>query len=247
MKTLEPAQRLVVAADFKPNPALGQGRSWARAELYRLAESLRGTGVTIKVNSILRACGYDMIGFIHAACGLRVFADLKLDDIPETLSTDGVFLKEAKPEIITAKCTAGVKALTALKDALPDTEVLGVTFLTSQTLEDAISIYNCTPEDVVRRLARVAVAADIGGLVASPAEAGMLRTIVGDRTINTPAIRPSWSLVEGDDQNPDRVMTPAKAIAAGADRIIVGRPIVQAASPYDAAMRTIEEIASVLG
>ena len=244
MKTLEPAQRLVVAADFKP--IAPNGRDWARAEVYRLAESLRGTGVTIKVNSILRACGYDMIGVLHAN-GLRVFADLKLDDISETLSTDGALLQEFKPELLTAKCTAGEKALIALSDALPDTEVLGVTFLTSQTLEDAISIYNCTPEDVVRRLAKVAVAADIGGLVASPAEAQMLRAIVGDRSINTPAIRPSWSLVEGDDQNPDRVMTPAKAIAAGADRIIVGRPIVKAESPYDAAMRTIEEIASVLG
>lgn len=246
MKMLEPAQRLVVAADFKPDGLDGRGREWARQQVFNLAENLRGTGVTVKVNSVLRACGYDLIDALHDY-GLRVFADLKLDDIPETLSTDGAFLKEAKPEIITAKCTAGEKALIALSDALPDTEVLGVTFLTSQTLEDAISIYNCTPEDVVRRLAKVAVAADIGGLVASPAEAQMLRAIVGDRTINTPAIRPSWSLVEGDDQNPDRVMTPAKAIAAGADRIIVGRPIVKAASPYDAAMRTIEEIASVLG
>lgn len=74
----------------------------------------------------------------------------------------------------------------------------------------------------------------------------MLRNVVRrSMTINIPAIRPMWVIVPGDDQNPDRIMTPAKAIKAGADRIVVGRPIVNAEKPYDAVMRTIEEIASV--
>ena len=66
-------------------------------------------------------------------------------------------------------------------------------------------------------------------------------------TINTPGIRPAWTFVAGDDQNPFRVMTPAEAIKAGVDRIVLGRPILRAVDPREAVMRTIEEIASVTG
>ena len=260
MKTLTPAERLIVAADFKPptqeqwledGPYPNQTticrskRNWVKRQVLALADSLKGTGVYLKVNSALRSCGYDLIGEIQSR-GLRVFADLKLFDISETLSTDGVLLKEANPELLTTVCVAGVTAMQALKAELPDTEVLGVTVLTSLKDADTQAMFTCSTEEAVLRFAKVAADAKIDGLISSPKEAEMLRAQFGVLfSVNTPAIRPFWAIVPGDDQNPERIMTPAKAIKAGADRIIVGRPITKATNPYDAVMRTIEEIASV--
>lgn len=242
-KILTPPERLIVAADFKPTTQ--NGRTWAKAQVLALADSLKGTGVYVKVNSALRACGYDLIGEIQSR-GLRVFADLKLIDIKETLSTDGVLLREAKPELLTTMCVAGVTAMQALKAELPDTEVLGVTVLTSLTDADTDAMFTCSTKEAVMRFAQVGADAQIDGFISSPAEAEVLRAKFGlVLSLNTPAIRPTWAIVPGDDQNPDRIMTPAKAIRAGADRIVVGRPIVQAGNPYDAVMRTIDEIASV--
>jgi orotidine-5'-phosphate decarboxylase len=250
-KILTPAERLIVAADFKPDPNLTYGvsvlrkRDYVREKVIALADSLEGTGVYLKVNSALRACGYDLIGEIQSR-GLRVFADLKLIDIGETLSTDGVLLREAKPELLTTMCVAGLTAMQALKAELPDTEVLGVTVLTSLKDVDTQAMFTCSTEQAVMRFAQVAADARIDGLISSPKEAEVLRAKFGIvLSLNTPAIRPTWAIVPGDDQNPDRIMTPAKAIKAGADRIVVGRPIVKAEKPYDAVMRTIEEIASV--
>src|SRR3989338_8062189 len=249
---LTAAERLIVAADFKPaepqtleilpHPL----RNIVENKVLTLADSLRGTGVYLKVNSALRACGYDLIDEIHSR-GLRVFADLKLFDIKETLSIDGILLKEAKPELLTTVCVAGVAAMQALKAELQDTEVLGVTVLTSLTDADTNAMFTCSTEEAVMRFAQVAANAKIDGLISSPMEAAALRAEFGlVLTLNTAGGRPTWANVPGDDQNPDRIMTPEKAIRAGADRIVVGRPITQAKNPYDAVMRTIEEIQSAL-
>ncbi len=260
MKILTPAERLIVAADFKApeeNFWIEQGPysgtslicrskiAWVKRQVLALADSLKGTGVYLKVNSALRACGSDLIGEIHSR-GLKVFADLKLFDISETLSIDGILLSEAKPELLTVVCGAGVAALRSLKTELPNTEVLGVTVLTSLKDEDTMRIFTCTREEAVIRFAQLAVDAKIDGLICSPKEAKVLRTLFGGAlTLNTPAVRPAWSVVPGDDQNPDLIMTPTKAIKASADRIVVGRPITkppQGMTSYDAVMRIIEEI-----
>lgn len=239
-RKLTPAERLIVAADFKPTAV--DGRDWVKARVLALADSLKGTGVYLKVNSALRACGYDLIGEIQSR-GLPVFADLKLIDIGETLSTDGVLIREAKPELLTVMCVSGLTAMLALKAELPDTEVLGVTVLTSLKDPDTQAMFTCSTEEAVMRFAQVAADAKIDGLISSPKEAEVLRAKFGIvLSLNTPAIRPTWAIVPGDDQNPQRIMTPAKAIRAGADRIVVGRPILNAVNPYDAVMRTIEEI-----
>jgi orotidine-5'-phosphate decarboxylase len=247
MKALTPAERLIVAADFKPDAP--KGRDWVKEQVLALADSLNGTGVYLKVNSGLRALGYGLIDEIHSR-GLRVFADLKLIDILETLATDGVLLKEAKPELLTTVCVAGVAAMKALKAELPDTEVLGVTVLTSLKDADTHAMFTCSAEEAVMRFAQLGADAKIDGLISSAMEAEMLRAKFGMvLSLNTPAIRPTWAIVPGDDQNPDRIMTPAKAITAGADRIVVGRPIIkppQGMSRRDAVMRTIDEIASAI-
>ncbi len=251
MRKLKPEERLIVAADFKPTEdqlhyGNGAGQRWARDEVMKLAQSLKGTGVYLKVNSVLRACGYDLIYDIRS-CGLKVFADLKLFDIGETLSTDGTFLRETKPELLTVDCAAGVMGLMALKGAMHETEILGVTVLTSIDEELCKKMYfEHNINEMVLSLAHQAYFAGLGGLICSPKEIALLRneSKFDHLSLNAPAIRPAWAQITGDDQNLKRSMTPADAIKAGANRIVVGRPITQARSPYDAVMRTIDEIAA---
>src|SRR5262245_61817508 len=114
-KDLTPAQRVMVAADFKPEGDGPDARAFVWAKVLKLARALKGTGVTLKVNSALRANGFALIDLIHEH-DLEVFADLKLYDIPETLATDGALLRSAKPELVTAACVSGVEALTKLQN-----------------------------------------------------------------------------------------------------------------------------------
>jgi len=178
---------------------------------------------------------------------LKVFADLKLYDIGETLSTDGVLLRQFKPELLTTVCVAGVTAMQALKAELPDTEVLGVTVLTSLKQADTEEMFGANMADSVMKFALLAEVAGVDGFICAPTDIAFIQSVVSrPMTFNTPAIRPTWAIVPNDDQNPDRIMTPTKAIQAGASRIVVGRPIVLAKDPYEAAMRTIEEIAAAM-
>lgn len=245
MKNLTPEQRLIVAFDFKPDLSQGHGRKWVKNQVLRLAEQLEGSGVIIKINSILRACGYDLIDHIHNL-GLRVFADLKLYDIGNTLKTDGALLLEARPDFLTVVITAGPDSIRALKTELPGTELLGVSALTNLSDANTQEMYGGrSVKKTIEFFAKIGLEAGIDGFISSGKEASTLREKFGQEpSINAPAIRPLCLLVESDDQNPDRIMTPAKAIAAGADRIVVGRPITQAKSPFDAVSRTIEEIAA---
>lgn len=241
---LTPADRLIVAADFKHVPQ--HNLDYTKRQLMNLVSQLAGTGVYIKVNSLIRVFGYGMIDEMHQQ-GVRVFADLKLCDIGNTLANDGSFLRSLKPDLLTAMCVSGEAALSRLKDELPDTDVLGVTTLTSIDEAEAQEIYGCPVNESVLRLAGVASRAGIDGLISSPAEVPLLHGRLGGvLSLNTPGIRPEWAMVEGDDQNLDRVMTPTKAIVAGVDRLVIGRPITQASNPREAVQRTLEEIEQAL-
>jgi len=237
------AERLIVAADFDPRKA--GAVALVKEQAMELAKKLEGTGVYLKINSVLRACGYDLILDLHDL-GLKVFADLKLIDIPKTMEFDGGFLSFAQPEIVTMMCCAGIDGMNALKQAVGDqTEVLGVTVLTSLNEEECQSIFTCSTKAGVLRFARMAQLAGADGLICSPHEAELLKNrrellLEG----NCPGIRPEWTLVQGDDQA--RVMTPAKAIQNGAKRLVIGRPITGADDPKDAVKRTLEEIQRAL-
>lgn len=247
MKTLTSAERLIVAADFKPSSS--QGRDWVLEQVLGLANDLKGTGVCLKVNSALRLCGHGLINEIHDR-GLAVFTDLKLNDIPETMATDGSLLAAYKPDLVTCMASSGRSGMEALKKELPAAEVLAVTVLTSLSdgeslndgLNDSLNIFGSNVIETVQRFATGAAAASLDGLICSPKEVRVLRSLVrlDGMSINTPGIRPLWSQIANDDQQ--RIMTPADAIAAGVDRLVVGRPITQAENRRDAAMRTIDEI-----
>lgn len=233
--------RLIVAADYAPT---GIGIQGVREKVLELADQLVDMGVILKINSILRACGYELINEIQER-GLEVFADLKLVDIPQTMMLDGMLLDYARPALVTAMANAGVRGLQSLSGAMPSTSVLAVTILTTFDEEECIEIFGCTPVEGVARFASIAQKGGVDGLILSPKELGII-TDMPDIYLdgNTPGIRPKWAIVEGDDQK--RVTTPADAIAAGSKRIVVGRPITGSDNPRDAVERTLDEIAAVL-
>lgn len=240
-------ERLIVAADYSPKEYGGiQG---VKKKVLDLAIDLK-EGVYVKVNSILRAIGYDLIVMLHDL-GLKVFADLKLIDIPKTMKIDGEMLKEVKPEILTVMCCAGVDGMRDVQETLKGiTEVLGVTVLTSLDEKKCKEIFVCSPKAGVLKFAHMAQSAGLGGLILSPKEVEIIKSEpkLASLILNTPGIRPEWSVVKGDDQA--RVVTPKKAIESGADRIVIGRPITQAGpndkglpqTPREAVERTLEEI-----
>lgn len=248
METSNLSSRLIVAADWKPKN--GFGFEQIRDEVMILAGQLKDSRVIIKVNAILRAYGYNLITELKKL-GLQVFADLKLNDIPETMANDALMLHEFKPDFLTIMCSAGIDGMMAVQQAIGDTtKVLGVTALTSLDEEECQSIYGCSTKAAVLKFARAAKTAGLYGLICSPQELDMLNKhydLTGLKFF-TPGIRPLWSLVAGDDQS--RVMTPAKAIQAGAAGIVVGRPIQQAKpndkglpqSPLEAVEAVLKEI-----
>jgi len=240
MKTeITPEERLIVAADY--NPSECGGVKGVEAKVMELAKTLKNTGVFIKVNSILRFVGYGLITRLHDL-GLNVFADLKLIDIPNTMKTDAEFLLEVNPDILTVMSCAGIDGMHAVQNIIGEScEILGVTILTSLNEEECQNIFTCSTKAGVLRFARMTQLAGLGGLILSPKEVDILK----DRfeltlSLNTPGIRPEWSLVKEDDQS--RILTPSKAIEKGARRIILGRPITGAYNPKDAVLKTIEEI-----
>lgn len=242
---LEPADRLVVAADFKPEQV--SGVAGVRGKVLALASKLEGTGVYIKINSILRSCGYGLIGELHDL-GVRVMADLKLNDIPNTMKLDAALLEPYRPDLLTIMASSGVDGMAAVCAEMgADTEVLAVTILTTFDEECCHEVYNCPTKVGVLKLARLASAAECDGLVLSGKEVPIIAKrpeIIEILTLNTPGVRPEWSVVEGDDQK--RIVTPSDAIKSGVDRIIIGRPITQADDPREAVQKTLEEISTAL-
>jgi orotidine-5'-phosphate decarboxylase len=180
------------------------------------------------------------------ARGRRVFLDLKLHDIPATVERAVASAARLGAAYLTVHASGGPEMLRAAARAARGTQLtlLAVTVLTSadeQTLA-AVGLAGPMP-DAVSRLARLAIDSGIHGFVCSAAECQRLRRELGDEVILvTPGVR-----MEGDaagDQK--RVATPADALAAGADLLVVGRPIRDAASPLMAAGRVVREIARAL-
>jgi orotidine-5'-phosphate decarboxylase len=250
MKDLKPEERLVVALDHSPTPGRPQynGGSYIEVEqkAYRLAQRLKNTGVCLKIESTLRATGYHFIEILHDE-GFKVFADLKLVGNRKALQRDGQILSEVKPDILTVMCSTGISGMKALKLELPNTEIIGVTVPTGLSTSDCIESYGADLVTASERLTKLASRAYLGGIVCSAMLIPHLSLYTRPgMTMNVPDVRSDWAVIIDEDQNPDLKATPAEAIRAGADRIIVGRQITQAADPYAAAMRTIEEMVSAM-
>lgn len=175
------------------------------------------------------------------ARGFRVFLDLKFHDIPNTVASGARSAQDLGVDMLTIHLSGGPEMIREAVKAAPDVCVLGVTVLTSSTEEtlSAVGIPHA-PRDWVPSLARLGAECGIGGIVCSPLEIGTVRSTVGPNVkIVTPGVRPSGA--ELGDQK--RVLTPAAAVAAGADYLVVGRPILAAESRRAA----FEAIAAELG
>lgn len=209
-------------------------------------EPLRGELVWVKLGlQIFLKYGPEIVDEF-AALGFRIFLDLKLHDIPNTVASAIKSLRGRPCEMLTIHTLGGAemmrRALDAAAEALPQTRLLGVTVLTSMDAAQLGGIGIARePLAQVEILAKTAVAAGMRGLVCSPLELPALRKFLGNEiALVTPGIRPKTASL--DDQS--RVMTPADAARAGASFIVVGRPILKAASPVDAARAIRAELAA---
>ncbi len=171
--------------------------------------------------------------------GQRVFLDLKLHDIPNTVMGGVGAAADLGVELLTVHCAGGRAMLEAASEAAAGRlDVVGVTLLTSLATEDLEAVWGRTGADTgeeVLRLGALARDAGLSGVVASGAEVARLKSELGaDFKVVTPGIRPAGSDI--DDQA--RVVTPGAAAAAGSDYLVVGRPVTRAEDPA-AALRAI--------
>ena len=198
--------------------------------------------VKIGLQSYLRD-GPDLIHLIKDL-GKKVFLDLKLHDIPNTMAKSMESLSKLPIGMLTLHASAGEEALKRCVETglglLPNTLILAVTVLTSMNQSSLNSIgVKDTVMDQVARLAKMAIDAKIGGIVCSPQELLHLRSFLPKKTkIVTPGIRPSGSEI-GDQK---RIMTPNQAKQAGADYLVIGRPILAAKNPAIALNEILREI-----
>ena len=174
--------------------------------------------------------------------GLSLFLDLKLHDIPNTVAGAVRAARPLDPLFLTLHCAGGAAMLRAAVEARGNsrTKLLGVTVLTSLDDSDLAATGQVGPAPAqVQRLALLAKSAGLDGVVCSPQELAMLRDACGkDFLLVVPGIRPAGAAL-GDQK---RVQTPRAAIEAGADYLVIGRPITEAPDPAAAARAILAEL-----
>jgi orotidine-5'-phosphate decarboxylase len=227
----KPADRIIVALDVA-----------TKKEALALVDQLREQISFFKVGlQLYTAEGPEIVRAIRAT-GAKIFLDLKLHDIPNTVAKAVESAARLGVEMLTIHLCGGEAMIRAAVSARQrELLLLGVTVLTSadeQTLRQ-IGIPDKI-DDQVLRLAKLGVQKGVDGIVASPHEITTLRREFGDKTkIVVPGIRPRGS--ESSDQK--RVMSPREAIHTGADYLVIGRPIIADSKPRDATRRILEDIA----
>jgi orotidine-5'-phosphate decarboxylase len=164
---------------------------------------------------------------------IEVFLDLKLHDIPNTVAGACRSVADINPKFLTVHASGGSKMISAAGSALPKVEITAVTILTSLDQEQMLAMgLSENIENLTLSLAKNAVNSGARAIVSSPQEVSLLRKHLGEKvTLITPGVRPSGA--ERDDQ--ERIMTPRQAIDAGADFVVIGRPITKASDPKQAA------------
>jgi orotidine-5'-phosphate decarboxylase len=189
---------------------------------------------TVKVGlELYLRYGPDVVASVRGASRVQVFLDLKLHDIPATVAGAARAVARLKPAFLTVHASGGSTMIRAAVEAAPGTKIAAVTVLTSLRDADLAEIGLAGPaSDAVLRLAAIAVEAGAQALVCSPREVTAVRAEVGPEiTLITPGVRPQGA----DVQDQARVATPEQALAAGADLLVIGRPITGAPDPGAAA------------
>jgi orotidine-5'-phosphate decarboxylase len=227
-----PEERLIVALDF---PSGAEGMAFV--------ERLDGACRWFKVGlELYCAAGNAFIEALRSK-GFEVFLDLKLHDIPNTVAGGVRSVGAVGASLLTVHTGGGKAMLEAAAEAAraPGApRLLAVTVLTSMDVGELAGVgVSASPAEQVMRLARLAQAAGIDGMVCSAEEVGAVRGALGDEVLLvTPGIRSTEDEV-GDQR---RVVTPKRAIEAGSSMLVVGRPITRASDPAAAARRILEEI-----
>ena len=234
-----PAPRIIVALDV-PDAAAA----------LALAARLDASKCSLKVGKeLFTATGPGLVREL-AGRGFRVFLDLKFHDIPNTVAQACAAATRLGVWMLNVHASGGAAMMAAARDAvgrtaaeagLPRPLLIAVTVLTSLSAGDLAAIgVNASPEEQVLRLARLTQAQGLDGVVCSAREAAALKRALGPGfTLVTPGIRPEGSAA--NDQA--RVMTPPQAIAAGADHLVIGRPIAAAPDPQAALDAILASIA----
>ena len=177
---------------------------------------------------------------VRGSGGLRLFLDLKLHDIPNTVAGAARSVADLQPDYLTVHASGGPAMVEAAARALPDTRITAVTVLTSLSIEDLNAVgLSGPPREAAVRLAVLAVDAGARAVVCSPQEVAAIRAAVPrDIHLVTPGVRPAGS--DAGDQR--RTATPADAFADGSDLLVIGRPITAAADPGAAAASIGEDL-----
>jgi orotidine-5'-phosphate decarboxylase len=238
-KIQNPRERLVVALDVE-----------TAAQALALVERLRGLAGMFKVGKqLFTAAGPEIVRRI-TALGEQVFLDLKFHDIPNTVAKAGVEAARLGARIFNLHALGGSAMMRATVEAVNEAAeregwrrplLLGVTILTSHSQASLAEIgIHQTVEEQVIRLARLCQASGLDGVIASPHEIAPIRSATreGEFVILVPGVRPQGAARH--DQS--RVMTPGEAVRAGADYLVVGRPITEAEDAAQAAQKIVEEI-----
>jgi orotidine-5'-phosphate decarboxylase len=234
MKSLSSAvstrDRLIVALDF-PN----QTKALALVSVLSDAVSIYKIGL-----QLYTAAGPEIVRAV-AATGARIFLDLKLHDIPNTVAKAVAAAGELGVRMLTVHLSGGRAMLEAAVEVKPpNLLLLGVTVLTSATEETLRETgVDSGIDGQVIRLGELGKESGIDGLITSPHEVRPLRERFGDEiTLVTPGVRPTWAAA--DDQK--RFTTPHEALESGADYLVIGRPITAAPDPRGAMERLLDEI-----
>jgi orotidine-5'-phosphate decarboxylase len=213
-----------------------------------LAESvgLFKVGLELFVHS-----GPEIIEFIHTHSAARVFLDLKLHDIPATVGRAMARISDLGVAFATVHVGETQRMLAAaVEGSRGKVGILGVTVLTSVCAQDLktagyrADFYDDMLHTVMQR-AQIVHKSGCAGVICSGLEAQQIKQKLGKGFLAvTPGIRPAWTVTEKEDQQ--RITTPAQAVTAGADYLVIGRPIRDAENPKQAAARIAEEIENVL-
>lgn len=221
-----PKAPIVLAVD---TPELATAIEWVKATQDYVAVFKLGL-------EFFLTFGSDGVKAIQDVTDSDIFLDLKLHDIPHTVSGAAKAVSNLAPRFLTVHASGGAAMIKAAVDASPKTHVTGVTILTSLSEDDVSQIgFKNNALDSAVGLANIAVAAGAGAIVCSPLEIAAIRAAVGPNPIIiTPGVRPAES-VASDDQV--RTTTPKAAIAIGANLVVIGRPITQSWNLGAGAMR----------
>lgn len=216
---------VVVALDF---PGFEQAMAMAR--------QLNPQDCRVKVGKeLFTRCGPQVVDALHQL-GFEVFLDLKFHDIPNTTAMAVRAAAEMGVWMVNVHCSGGLKMMAACREVLEQHQgskplLIGVTVLTSMEREDLAGIgLDVAPQEQVLRLAGLAEQAGLDGLVCSAQEAQALKQQWPAGQLVTPGIRPAGSA--SDDQK--RILTPARAMQAGSDYLVIGRPVTRADNPGQA-------------